>query len=118
MTLSVLFLAPCAVRADEAAPPKGTPKEMVLNGTLSWEDHHWYNSKKGILLTTTDGETVHLGAVAKPIVPDNYIGKRVAVTVLGSKTFRQSFAERMRHQEGHWVTRIDKVISVTNASGR
>jgi len=121
MAISALFLAPCAVRADMLTIPE-PPHKMVLKGTLSLAANHWWNiEKKCLNLTTADGETIHLGPAGKinekktgnPIVSDTYIGKQVAVTLIGTRQEQHS-QEIMRGEPPHPVV-IQKVISLTLA---
>ena len=105
MTISSLFLAPCAVRADVAMPPQ-PPQEMVITGTLSWDG---IPEKKLLRLTTKDDETIPLGRAEKIketnaeniIDPEKYIGKKVAVTLIGKRPFQSPHLrfERMLRKE-------------------
>jgi len=117
MTLAALFLAPCAVRADVVTPPVPPSTQMVLNGTLLWDGSRGNNGTTGLVLTMTTGEAVHLGQVAKSMMPNNCLGKRVAVTILGSSTLRQTPVDRVFHRQGHTVTHVETVVSIARVNG-
>jgi len=123
MAISALFLAPGAVRADILDQPEPPPQVMVIKGTLSWAANHWWNIERKRLDLTTGSETIHLGPAGRiketntgnPIVPETFIGKQVAVTLIGKwPTERpQEFILREMMHKPHPPLKIKKVISLT-----
>ena len=128
MTISALFLAPCAVRADVARPPQ-PPQEMVVKGTLSWDGAAEKNLLK---LTAADDEKILLGPADKiketktgdPIVPEKLIGKKVALTLIGTRPYHHSrIINNLKTGKAEIIQPppvpldVKKVISLTLAKG-
>ena len=131
ITMSGLFLAATASRADLLVPPRGptpvnppngpapdksAPQEVALDGKLSWErlkqpDGTEKNGK--LLLTRDNGSVVALGVAgqlkaAKPgetIDADKFIGKQVNVTVMARFS-----------RPGTPVISVEQIVSIKEAA--